>query len=135
MTLSLTFGDDTVAKTVIPLGTDCHYLGKILTGPLGQMIEFSDTYDTVESRLQLKSIQTVHVDFLNPDGSVYQLSQPWILKFHIDCSTDKMAVATSVVPVIESRPVWSWNEWFFEHFVEVFAFVVLFLGLWFLVGR
>ena len=111
ITLKITIGKDVLSQKVITKHTDCHYAGKILTGPLGEMIRYTDTLDSVELRTKVSSIQTMRVDLLNPDGSEYDFGgQPWVLKFHVECSTDKLSVSSkpelpkSMIEAIVSQP-------------------------------
>ena len=141
VTLRITVGKDVLSQAVIVEGQDCHHLGKILTGPLGQMINYTDAFDRVSLEgIQIKTIQSLHVDFLNPDGSVFDLGgQPWILKFVLDCSKDKMSV-TSRDTVSEEMAVpavpMGLTPWFREpenqRFIIISVLVILSLGLMFL---
>lgn len=134
ITLRLTIGKDTLSQKVYPDGTDCHYLGKILTGPVGNVIHYTDTLDTIEMKTQVKTIQSLHTDFLNPDGSLYTMTQPWILKFHLECSTDKMSL-TSKDTVTENflPPPLPWiSEPDNQRFIMIAALVLLSFGLFLL---
>jgi hypothetical protein len=138
VTLRITIGKDVLSQHVIVEGRDCHHLGKILTGPIGQIINFTDAFDRVSLEgIQIKTLQSLHVDFLNPDGSVFDLGgQPWILKFVLDCAKDKMSVI-SRVPEEEvfTAPA---IPWFLEpgnqRFIIISVLVILSLGLLFLIG-
>ena len=137
ITLRLTVGQDVLAQKVISENADCHYLGKVLTGPLGQVINYTDKFDTVEMETQIKSIQSLHVDFLNPDGSHYDFGgQPWILKFHLSCSTDKMSVTSREVAPPSLAP--ASVPWIAEpdnqRFIMIAVLVVLTIGLMLLLG-
>ena len=136
ITLRLTIGKDTLSQKVYSKGTDCHYLGKILTGPVGNVIHYTSTLDTVEMKTQVKTIQSLHIDFLNPDGSLYTMTQPWILKFHLECSTDKMSVTKedTVTEEFLPPPVPWIAEPDNQRFIMIAALVLLTLGLFLLLN-
>ena len=137
ITLRMTIGKDTLSQKVYTVDSDCHYLGKILTGPIGEMIHYTDAFDTVEMETQIKSIQTVNIEFLNPDGSVYKMTNPWVLKFYVDCSTDKMSVTSrdTVTEKILPPPIPWIAEPDNQRFVLIAAFALLVLGLMYLLMR
>jgi hypothetical protein len=135
ITLRVTIGKDILSQKVQVGDSDCHHLGKILTGPIGEMIRYTSAFDTVEMETQIKSIQTLSIDFLNPNGTVYHVSQPWILKFHLSCSTDKLSVTsrdTASESVLPPQVLWTPDN---KKFVLTAAFALLVLGLMFLLMR
>ena len=133
LTLRLTVGSDVLSRVVYQKDTDCHYLGKMLTGPIGDTIRYTETLDTIEMKTQLKSIQTMRFDFLNPDGSVYDFGgRKYILKFRIECSTDKLIVGTRPVVVPEElvvQPRKMFHGVTPDRLIMIAAVVVLVVGL------
>ena len=139
ITIRLTIGGDVLSRTVYQRDTDCHYLGKMLTGPIGETIRYTDSFDTIQMDTQIKTIQTMHFDFLNPDGSTYNFGgQGYILKFRLTCSTDKLSVIKGDTVVVddEELPGPSRINWFSDRFLIVAAaIVILTLGLFFLMRQ
>ena len=137
ITIRMTVGSDVLTRSVYPKGTECHYLGKVLTGSIGDIIHFTDTLDTIEMVTQLKSIQTIHLDFLNPDGSVYDFGgRNYILKFRLECLTDKMnGTKGDVVTQYALPPPVSWSFGSDNNYIMIGAIVLLVLGLLILMSR
>jgi hypothetical protein len=133
--LRVTVGKDVISQRVYAKGSDCHYLGKVLTGPIGEVIHFTEAFDKVSIEgIHVRTIDGFHVDFLNPDGSQYDFGgQPWILKFQVDCSTDKMQVTSRDVPV-ENLPDADAEAAENQRFWIIAVLIVLTLGLLFLMG-
>jgi hypothetical protein len=134
LTLRLTVGSDVVTRTVYQKDTECHYLGKILTGPIGDVIHYTETLDTVEMNTQIKTIQTMRLDFLNPDGSVYDFGgRTYILKFRLTCSTDKLIVTKDDTVTQHAAPELFTKPFVSSHtFIIIAAIVALTLGLFIL---
>jgi hypothetical protein len=128
ITLRLAVGSDVLSRAVYPIGTDCHYFGKILTGPIGEIIRYTDSFDTIEMATQIKTITSFHIDFLNPDGSVCNLGGGYILKLRLECSTDKMFGTvndTVTKDVLTEEPMVRPDN----HWILIVALVALTLGL------
>lgn len=136
LTLRLTIGSDVLSRTVYQKDTDCHYLGKMLTGPIGDVIHYTEILDTIEMDTQIKTIQTMRIDFLNPDGSIYNFGKrKYILKFRLMCSTDKMNVTTRGTPVIKDVPVQSLPNFSPDRMIVIAGIVLLVIGLLLLMRR
>jgi len=90
----VTVGGDVLAQKVSVKEEDCHHLGKMLTGPIGRVIEFTDAFDQLSMSVRIHSLEKLRVEFLNPDGTPYDFGgSPWVLKFRITGTLDKLSAA------------------------------------------
>jgi len=94
ITVRVTVGGDVLAQKVSVKEEDCHHLGKMLTGPIGRVIEFTDAFDQLSMSVRIHSLEKLRVEFLNPDGTPYDFGgSPWVLKFRITGTLDKLSAA------------------------------------------